>query len=151
MLEPVWGWAILGIVLLGVEILSGTFYLLWFGISSLLIGILLWVFPQTSLATQLLLFSVLSLCSLTAWRTYYRQHSPDLRIGQSRGEEIGRTGIVIEAVSVEGSGRIQFTQGLMGAREWAAVADEAIPTGEHAVVVAVEGNSLRIKRQLPSP
>jgi membrane protein implicated in regulation of membrane protease activity len=145
MFEPVWIWAILGLVLLGVEMLTGTFYVLWFGISALLVSLLLWLFPALSLAWQLLLFSVLSLGSLAIWRTYYKQHSADLRIGQSQGDEIGRVGTIIEEVGPQKNGRIQFTQGLMGSREWAAVADETISPGSQATVVAVEGNSLRVK------
>ena len=150
MYEPVWIWSILGLVLLGAEMLSGTLYILWFGIASLLLGLLLWIYPETPLALQLLLFSALSLGSLAVWRVYYRDHSADLKIGQSRGDEIGRSGTVIESITPEQSGKIQFSQGLMGSREWIAVADETIAAGNHAEVVAVEGNSLRVKAHQPS-
>lgn len=150
MYEPVWIWSTLGLVLLGAEMLTGTLYILWFGIAALLIGLLLWLYPETPFSLQLLLFSVLSLGSLAVWRTYYRKHSTDLRIGQSRGDEIGRTGIIIAPVSPEQGGRIQFAQGLMGSREWIAIADESIAAGIHAEVVAVEGNSLRVKAHQPS-
>lgn len=69
------------------------------------------------------------------------------RVGQAQGEEIGRVGTIIEPVSAMQNGRIQFTQGVMGSREWVAVADEAIEAGKQAVVIAVEGNSLRVKAQ----
>jgi hypothetical protein len=35
----------------------------------------------------------------------------------------------------------------MGSRAWTAIADENIAVGTQAVVVAVEGNALRVKRQ----
>lgn len=150
MYEPVWIWSILGLVLLGAEMLTGTLYILWFGIASLLLGLLLWAYPGTPLALQLLLFSVLSLGSLAAWRVYFRDHTTDLKIGQSRGDEIGRTGILIESITPECSGKIQFSQGLMGSREWIAVADDTLPAGSHAEVIAVEGNSLRVKAHPPT-
>ncbi|MBU3735920.1 MAG: NfeD family protein [Methylobacterium sp.] len=150
MYEPVWTWSILGLVLLGAEMLTGTLYILWFGIAALLIGLLLWLNPETPLSLQLLLFSVLSLGSLAAWRVYFRDHTADLKIGQSRGDEIGRTGVLIEPITPERSGKIQFSQGLMGSREWIAIADESIAAGSHAEVVAVEGNSLRVKTHQPS-
>lgn len=145
MYEPVWIWSILGLILLGAEMLTGTFYVLWFGIAALLLGLLLWLFPETSPAVQLLLFTVLSLGSLGLWRSYYRQHSPDLKIGQSKGDEIGRLGVITEAVSPQAGGRIQFSQGLMGSREWVAVSEQPIAAGEQAIVIAVEGNSLRVR------
>ena len=52
---------------------------------------------------------------------------------------------MIKACGPSQSGRIQFTQGLMGAREWTAVSDEGIEAGAEANVVAVEGNALRVK------
>ncbi len=145
MFEPIWIWAILGLMLLGAEMLTGTFYVLWFGIAALLVALLLWLLPDLSLAWQLLLFSSLSLGALAIWRAYYKQHSPDLKIGQSQGDEIGRVGVVVEEVGPLRNGRIQFSQGLMGSREWVAVADENIPAGKQATVIAVEGNSLRVK------
>ena len=51
----------------------------------------------------------------------------------------------VETCSVNQNGKIRFTQGLMGAREWAAVSNETIAEGVEARVVAVEGNQLRIQ------
>ena len=48
--QAVWAWAILGLVLLSVEMLSGTFYILWFGIAALCVAVVLFVFPDMPLA-----------------------------------------------------------------------------------------------------
>src|SRR5690349_12060892 len=140
MLQPLWSWAILGLILLGVEMLSGTFYILWFGIAALCVALLLALFPTTSIATQLLAFSVLSLTSLIFWKLKYADQKPLLRVGQSRGEEIGRLGRISQAVSPEKQGRIEFTVSVMGSREWVAVSDETIEPGEEAEIVGIEGN-----------
>ena len=147
MLQPVWMWGILGLMLLAAEILSGTFYILWFGIAALIITGLLWLFPAMPLALQLFLYTLVSLGSLFVWRRYYKKNSSDSRVGQSQGEEIGRVGIVIEAISTAQNGRIQFAQGVMGSREWDAVSDETIEAGSQATIVAIEGNSLRVRKQ----
>ena len=52
---------------------------------------------------------------------------------------------MIETCSPTQNGKIQFTQGLMGSREWPAIANENIEAGSSAAVVAVEGNTLRVK------
>jgi len=146
MIEPVWLWAALGIVLLTVEMtLVGTLDVLWFGIAALCVSIAMWLFPDMPPAVQFLIFAVLSLGSLAIWRSYYKKNETHSRIGQSQGQEIGRLGKVLEDCGPSQTGRIQFTQGLMGAREWTAVSDEAITAGTEASVVAVEGNALRIK------
>lgn len=146
MLDIMWIWGILGLVLLGVEMLTGTMYVLWFGIAAILLAILTWLAPGMPVPLQMFLFSGLSIGALVIWRRNYKQNSTDLHIGQSQGDEIGRTGTIVEAVSPRQNGRIQFAQGIMGSREWAAVSSEEIEAGAEAVIVAIEGNSLRVKR-----
>jgi inner membrane protein len=147
MIETMWLWGVLGLVLLAAEMATGTFYVLWFGVAALIIAILTWLMPSMSVAVQLFLFSILSIGSLFVWRSYYKKTETHSRVGQAQGEEIGRVGTIIEPVSAMQNGRIQFTQGVMGSREWDAVANEAIEAGKQAIVVAVEGNSLRVKAQ----
>ena len=147
MLQPVWIWAILGLVLLAAEMLSGTFYILWFGIASLCVSLMLFLFPETSLAMQLLSFSVLSLVSLGIWKFKYARVAPLSRVGQSHGDAIGKVGRVTEAVSPQQMGRVIFTVPVMGSREWTAVSDETLEAGLEAEVVAIEGNFLRILRK----
>lgn len=145
MTEPMWAWAILGIILLAAEIMiTGTLYTLWFSISALCVSALLWLFPDTSYAIQFTVFAVLSLGALFIWRRYYKKTDTSYRIGQSQGEEIGRVGVVTVTTGPSQTGSIHFTQGLMGSKEWMAVSDTPIEAGSNAAVVAVEGNSLRI-------
>lgn len=147
MTEAMWGWAVLGIVLLAVEIMvAGTLYALWFGIAAFCVATLVWLAPETPYAVQFLVFSVLSLGSLAIWRRFYKKTETHYRVGQAQGEEIGRVGEVIEATGPAQNGSIRFAQGLMGSREWVALSDEPIEAGSHARVVAVEGNTLRISK-----
>jgi membrane protein implicated in regulation of membrane protease activity len=146
MIEPMWIWGALGLVLLGVEMATGTFYVLWFGVAALCVTIAMWLFPNMPNAIQYVMFAALSLGSLAIWRLNYKKTSTNSRVGQSQGEEIGRTGTVIETCSASKSGKISFTQGVMGSREWVAISNETIEIGSNAKVVAVEGNELRIAK-----
>jgi membrane protein implicated in regulation of membrane protease activity len=143
-----WIWGAIGLILLAVEMATGTFYILWFGVSALSVAIAMWMFPSIPQAMQFVMFAVLSLSSLAIWKINYKKHEAHSRVGQAQGEEIGRTGTVTEACSLTANGKIRFTQGLMGSREWAAIADETIEAGSEATVVAVEGNALRIKKMI---
>ncbi len=145
MLDAMWIWAALGLVLLAVEMATGTFYVLWFGVSAISVAIAMWMFPNIPQAMQFAMFAALSISSLAIWKLNYKKHETHSRVGQAQGEEIGRVGTVIEACSANQNGKIRFAQGLMGAREWAAISNEAIAEGVEARVVAVEGNALRIK------
>jgi inner membrane protein len=141
-----WIWCALGLILLATEIALGTVYLLWFGISALCMAGAVWILPNLPTGVQLAMFAALSASSLAIWKLNYKKNDTVYRVGQAQGEEIGRTGIVIEACGPNQIGKIQFTQGLMGSREWPAVTNETIAVGSEAKVIAVEGNSLRISK-----
>lgn len=145
-MQALWSWAILGLILLGVEMLSGTFYILWFGIAALCVALLLVLFPTASLSVQLLAFSLLAVVSLVLWKSRYAKEAPRLRVGQSRSDDIGRHGLIVAAVSPQQVGRIAFTLPVMGSREWAAVASEALEAGDEAEVIGIEGNYLRVQK-----
>lgn len=146
MIEAMWVWGALGLILLAIEMATGTFYVLWFGVAALCVSVATWIFPELSHALQFTIFAVLSLGSLAIWRRYYKKTEIHYRVGQAQGEEIGRIGTVIKASSATHSGTIRFAQGLMGSREWVALSDEPIEAGSNATVVAVEGNTLRITK-----
>ena len=146
MIEAMWVWGALGLILLAVEMATGTFYVLWFGVAALCASVATWLFPELSNAIQFTIFAVLSLGSLAIWRRYYKKTEIHYRVGQAQGEEIGRIGTVIKATSATQNGTIRFAQGLMGSREWVALSDEPIEAGSNASVVAVEGNTLRITK-----
>lgn len=145
MIDAVWAWAILGIILLSIEMAIGTFDFLWFGVAAICVAITMWLFPTMPASMQYIIFAALSLISLAVWRFYYKKTETHSRVGQAQGEEIGRIGIVIVACGPNINGRIRFAQGLMGAREWEAIANEPIAESAEAEVIAVEGNALRIK------
>ncbi len=146
--QPLWAWAILGLVLLSIELLTGTFYILWFGISAFCVALMLAVAPDAPLSQQLFAFSLLSLTSLAVWRYKYQRQGMVSRVGQSHDDTIGKTGRITLAVSPEQNGTIVFTVPVMSSREWTAISDDRLATGETAEVVAIEGNYLRVKRAL---
>lgn len=146
MIDTIWVWGAVGLLLLAVEISTGTIYILWFGIAALCVALATWIFPNMPIAIQLATFAALSIGSLAIWRLNYKKVETHSRVGQAQGEEIGRTGTVIESINADKNGKISFSQGLMGSREWVAVANEVIEVGAQARVVAVEGNALRVAR-----
>jgi inner membrane protein len=144
-LNGMWVWAALGLILLALEMATGTVYLLWFGVSALSVAIAVWMLPDLALAVQFVMFAALSMSALAIWKLHYKKTETHSRVGQAQGEEIGRVGEITQACGPSQTGSIQFTQGLMGSRVWPAIANEVIAVGSKATVVAVEGNSLRVK------
>jgi membrane protein implicated in regulation of membrane protease activity len=147
MIDAMWVWGAIGLVLLAVEMATGTFYILWFGVAGLCVAVATWLLPNMPQAIQYVMYAILSLGSLAIWRFNYKKTETHSRIGQAKGEEIGRVGTVIETVTIKENGKIRFAQGLMGSREWIAIADETIEQGSDAIVMAVVGNTLRISKK----
>lgn len=145
MFETIWIWAILSAVLLAIELLSGTFYLLWFGIGAGLVALTLWLAPNTSLALQLALFTLSSVTALTVWHKFYKKQAKSSKIGQSHDDTLGRIGIITQPVSAETIGEISFAIPVMGSKTWMAISNDTITPGQHAVIASIEGNYLNVQ------
>jgi inner membrane protein len=142
-MDMMWIWCGLGLILLCLEMLSGTMYLLWPGMAALAMALLAWLLPAFSPAWQIFIYAIFSVLAVAIWRKREKTQ-PTPRVGQAQGEEIGRQGIIVQAVSPAQPGLIRFTQGVMGSKEWSAVADVEIAIDQAARIVAVEGNSVRV-------
>lgn len=142
-MQLVFGWGAIGLVLLCLEMVSGTLYLLWPGVAALVMALFSWVFPAFGLAWQIGIYAIFSVLAVAIWRKR-EQASPAPRVGQAQGEEIGHQGVITVAVSPAQSGKIRFSQGVMGSKEWTAYADVEIAIDQPAKIIAVEGNALRV-------
>ena len=65
-----WHWWILAGMLLILELASPVFFFLWLSFSAASVGFLLLVFPVIPLSVQLLLFGLLSVVAVLAWRKF---------------------------------------------------------------------------------
>ncbi len=143
-METMWIWGALGLALLAAEMATGTIYLLWFGISALCMAVVVWLSPNIHYGIQFAMYAALSVTALAIWKLNYKKTETHSRVGQAQGEEIGRIGTITQACGPSQNGVIQFTQGVMGSREWIAVSATPLEVGQQAQVTAVEGNTLRV-------
>lgn len=104
-----WYWWVIAVVLLVVEILTPGFFFLWMSVSGLITGIMVWAIPSVSFNVQVLVFSVLSLLSISAWR-FYGKKSPlktDQPLLNKRGAQyVGRVFNLYAAIE-NGRGKIK--------------------------------------------
>ena len=66
--QPAWHWWALGAILLALEIASTTQYLLWPGISALLVGVLKFVYAALDGRLAVFIFAVLAVAATIAWK-----------------------------------------------------------------------------------
>lgn len=131
-----WYWIFLGLALAGAELLSpGGFYLLFFGIASIIVGALAGLEVVTAAWLQWLLFSGLAVLSLLLLR------GPLLRMAQSRPAQemdsmAGETAVLMEDLQPGHVGKAELRGSTWSARNIGTV---PLSSGQRAMVAKVEG------------
>ncbi|HLO61573.1 MAG TPA: NfeD family protein [Azonexus sp.] len=141
-----WAWIVIGIVLIVAELAVPSFFLIWFGLGALLVGLLMLVLPALSLTAQLAIWTAASLAMVVLWFRVFKPGFHKTRIGTAAGEAIGEIGLLVSAVAPFQRGKVRFQRPVLGSDEWVCVADGPIAAGERVRVVAVEGSFLTVSK-----
>ncbi|WP_412478167.1 NfeD family protein [Azonexus sp. IMCC34839] len=139
-----WYWIVGGLVLIVAELAIPSFFVVWFGLGALLVGLALLVLPELSGTAQLALWTVASLAMVALWFRVFKPSLHKTRIGLAEGEVLGEIGLLVTAVAPFERGKVRFQRPILGAEEWVCLADSAIAAGERVKVVAVEGSFLKV-------
>ena len=138
-----WIWIVGGVLLCLAEMATpGAFYLLFFGVASLVVGVLAWAGLVDATWVQFLLFSVFSIVSLVLFR---RALAARLNLDQST-EQIhtleGESGTAMEDIPAHGTGKVEVR-----GTSWNAVnrGDSQIEQGQACMVERIEGVSLWVR------
>lgn len=132
-----WSWFVLGLILLGLEILAPGTIFLWFGVSALVVGVVALVFD---LSWQILvaLFLVLSLASLLIGRNLMSRMASekgDPGLNQRGSRYIGREFTLTRPLS-EGAGNLSIDDTI-----WRITGPD-LPAGTKVRVEAIDGARL---------
>jgi membrane protein implicated in regulation of membrane protease activity len=136
-----WHWVVLGILLLGGEVLTGTFLLLGLGISAVAVGALDWI-AKLSFTTELLIWALLSTAVIVALKRYWRQR--DITDSGQSHREMDVRGTVTETIAPPARGRVTFDVPVLGSREWAAQAEVRIEAGARVEIKRVDGQLMLV-------
>ncbi len=137
-----WQWIVLGLALLGSEMMiPADFFLVFLGISAVAVGVVDLAWPGSPIWLEWILFSVVAVASLLLFR---RKLYGKLRGGSPEIAEtlVGEIGLVESGIAVEGSGRIKLR-----GTTWAAhnVGEVAIEENARARVDAVSGLTVEVR------
>lgn len=139
-----WSWWVLGLVLLGAELLVPGVFLVWVGLAALVVGALslaLWEEVFWSWQLQMLLFAALAVIAALLGRRYVynNRHATDEPfLNQRSAGLVGRTTILNEAI-VEGRGRVRLDD-----TYWSVMGPD-LPAGSRVRVVASDGRQLTVE------
>ena len=110
-----WSWVVLGLVLLGAEIVLPSTFLLWPGIAALIVGVITLIVGEGDLfwvwQTQLLVFLVLTIVVALLGRTIMKRKRFDQNENPTLNERganlVGQTAVLTDAIE-NGVGRIRI-------------------------------------------
>jgi|SRR5882672_61425 len=141
-----WHWLALAAILVGLEIMSTTFYFLWPGIAAAVVGALLFFFPSLSFPSQIVLFSVMAVISTVVWKRLapesWTSAEPHPTLNRRAAQYEGRRARVAANFS-GGRGAIQLDD-----TRWSAKTDDGTDPqiGETVTVVGSDGSVLLVSR-----
>lgn len=140
-----WSWWILGMVLLGAEILVPGVFLVWVGLASIAVGALslaLWGAGYWPWEVQFVVFAALSVVFVLAGRRFYAhadKESDEPLLNQRGATLIGRIGTLGEPV-VDGRGRLKVDDSFWPVR------GPDLPAGSRVKISGVDGSVLLVDK-----
>lgn len=138
-----WYWIVGGIILILAELVIPSFFIVWFGLGALIVGLLTLAF-DLSLPAQLATWTLASLAMVWLWFKVFKQSFQKTRAGTADGDVIGEVGLLVGAVAPFQRGKVRFQRPVLGADEWVCMADSPIAAGERVKVISVEGSYLKV-------
>lgn len=137
-----YGWWLLALVLVGLELMLPGYFMLWIGIAAAAMGVILTFLPDLSLLSEAVLFTVLSLVSCFVYWKFVRRAldapSEQPLLNRRAEQHIGRR-YVLDTAIVNGKGKAR-----VGDSRWL-VEGPDLPAGAAIEVVGVEGTTLKVR------
>jgi membrane protein implicated in regulation of membrane protease activity len=138
-----WGWCILGVALLGVELLAvdAQFYLVFAGVAAVVVGLLGLVGLELPIAGQWLLFAVLAVTAMFTLRRPIYARLMNKPLGNV-STDVDQRVVVSQELAPGNTCRIEYR-----GSGWTAlnIGDRAIPSGGAARIDSIDGVTLRVR------
>ncbi|MBP6500661.1 MAG: NfeD family protein [Thauera sp.] len=141
-----WHWEIAGLALVLLELAVPAFFVIWFGFGAMLVGLVLLLAPGLALSAQIGVWVLASVAMTVLWFRVFKRSQHKTLVGTAAGEVIGEIGLLVSAVAPFERGKVRFQRPVLGAEEWACVAESAIAAGERVRVVSVEGSYVKVAK-----
>ncbi len=131
-----WSWLVLGLILLGLEIVVPGSFFVWLGLAAMIVGVaaLLVVWPWQA---QIVVFAVLALVLVILGRRFFSgAHQTDRPFLNARAEGyVGTTHVLAEPI-VNGQGRVRIDD-----TNWRLTGPD-LPAGSRVKVVGTDGGAV---------
>ncbi len=139
-----WHWIVLGLCLSLAELAVPAFFIIWFGIGAIGVGLILLLTPELTVAAHLLVWAVISSILVGIWFRYLRPRTITA-VGTSAANVTGEVGILVSDLSPNSRGQVRFQKPVLGSDLWECYAEQNIKAGERVRIVTVEGSFIKVE------
>ncbi len=139
-----WHWIVLGLCLAMTELAVPAFFIIWFGIGAIGVGIALLAAPDLAVATQILIWAALSSVLVGVWFRYLKPRTVTA-VGTSAASVAGEIGVLVADISPDTRGQVRFQKPILGSDVWECYSDSKIKAGERVRIIVVEGNYIKVE------
>lgn len=139
-----WHWVVLGLCLAMAELAVPAFFIVWFGIGAVAVGVVLLALPDLAVATQVLLWAGLSTLLVVFWFRYLKPRTVSA-VGTSAAHVRGEVGVLVSDLCPDTRGQVRFQKPVLGSDVWECYAATPIKAGERVRIVAVEGSYIKVE------
>ncbi|NJL07169.1 MAG: NfeD family protein [Methylacidiphilales bacterium] len=137
----VWSWFILGLVLLGVEVMMPGFFMLWLGAAAIATGLITLVFGLAWQA-EFIVFAVLAVVALVVWLRLAKRSTEapadNPFLNRRAASYVGREFVLEEAI-VRGAGRVRIDDSI-----WR-LSGPDLPAGAKVRITRADGGLLHVE------
>ena len=137
-----WHWVVLGLVLLIVELNTGTFLFFGLGVAAMAVGVInaVWDVP---FLYQILLWAAGSVLAVFVWTKWYKG-SVVSTAGQSN-DGWDAQGVVTLEITSSRRGKVTFDIPVLGDTVWDAAASETLSEGRRIRIVDIHGQIMQVE------
>ena len=138
-----WHWIVIGFILLILEMNTGTFVMLGFGLAAIIVGILD-ITMQTTFTTELVIWIVLSIVSIWSWKKWMK--TPHVSNTGQSDHSLDTLGTVTQEIHPHQRGKVTFDSPVLGNTSWHATSTEEIAEGSRIKIVEINGQLIAVSK-----
>ena len=137
-----WHWIIFGIILLILEMSTGTFFMLGLGVAAIVVGIIDTTL-NTSFTIELSIWMLLSILAIMAWFKWFRE--PPLTDSGQSNYRLDTLGVVMEDIQPHSRGKVTFDTPVLGNTSWHAISKVDIDKSTRVKIVQINGQLIEVE------
>jgi len=137
-----WHWIVFGVVLLIVEMNTGTFLMLGLGVSAMVVGFVDMLLG-TSFTVELSIWIILSIFAIFSWFKWFKE--PSISESGQSNYRLDTLGTVQEEIHPHARGKVTFDTPVLGNTSWHATSKVDLQENARVKIVEINGQLIEVE------